>query len=383
MKRFAGMGVGLAVAVAVAGVVPGALAQQADEVESVLMPGVGAISVKRVAGDLERPWGAAFLPDGRMLVTERPGRLRVVEPRRGEVSEPVEGVPAVYAKGQGGLLDVAVDPDFENNGYIYLSYAKPGPDGKAATALGRGKFTGDRLDGFTDIFVQQPWVEGDKHFGSRIVFVGEDKLFLALAERFQFDPAQDLMSHLGKVIRIKRDGSVPDDNPFVGRDDALPEIWSYGHRNIQAAALEPGTDKLWVMEMGPLGGDELNQPEAGKNYGWPIVSWGVNYDGSEIPKPTTRPDLTDAVKHFSPVISPSGMIFYTGDVFEAWRGMAIVGGLSGHELALLRIENDKVTQEQRLPLPERIREVEQGPDGLLYLLIDEADGAVWRVEPLR
>jgi len=352
-----------------------------DQVDS-LLTSAGAIAVVRVARGLEHPWGMAFLPDGRALITERPGRLRILS-SDGALAPAIEGVPEVFAKGQGGLLDVGLDPHFKTNRFVYLSYAKPGPEGKAATALGRGKFTeDDRLGDFTDIFVQEPWIEGSKHFGNRMVFTSDNMLFLALGERFQFDPAQDLSTHLGKVIRIHCDGSVPEDNPFVDQEDAKAEIWTLGHRNIESAALHPETDELWIVEMGPLGGDELNRPQAGRNYGWPEVSWGIDYNGDEIPDPPTRPEFADAVRHWSPVISPSGMIFYTGDVFKPWRNDAFVGGLSSRDLVRLRIKDGAVTEEERLPLPARIREVEQGPEGRLYLLTDDKDGQVWRIQPL-
>ena len=350
------------------------------QVESV-MTEAGPITVGEVVSGLTHPWGMAFLPDGRLLVTERGGNLHVVS-TDGKMS-PVAGTPTVYAQGQGGLLDVALDPNFEENNYVYLSYAAPGPEGSAASALGRGRLTGNQIEGFEQIFLQEPWITGPNHFGGRIVFTPEGQLFLTLGERFQFDPAQDLSNHLGTVVRLNPDGSVPEDNPFAGQDTARAEIWSYGHRNIQAAALHPETDALWVTEMGPLGGDELNQPEAGKNYGWPVVSWGMNYDGTDIPDPTTRPEFADAVKHWSPVISPSGMIFYTGDVFPEWQGSAMIGGLSAHDLVRLEIDGETVTEE-RIPLGERIRDVEQGPDGLVYVLTDLAEerGSVWRLAPL-
>jgi glucose/arabinose dehydrogenase len=352
------------------------------QVESVLTAS-GPIAVQDLAGGLNHPWGMAFLPDGRLLVTERnSGELHVLSPD-GTLSAPVEGTPNVFAQGQGGLLDVALDPDFATNSYVYLSYAEPGPEGSAAAALGRGRWTDDRIEGFERIFLQEPWITGQNHFGNRIVFDGEGHLFLTLGERFQFDPAQDLGNHLGKVIRINHDGSIPADNPFVGDANAQDEIWSYGHRNVQAAALHPETGQLWLAEMGPLGGDELNQPEAGKNYGWPVVSWGINYDGSEIPDPPTRPDFADAAKHWSPVISPSGMVIYTGDVFPAWSGNVFIGSLSGHQLVRLEMTDGAVTGEERIPLGTRIRDVEQGPDGALYVLTDADDGHVWRIAPMK
>lgn len=357
----------------------GAVAE-ADNVILSMDSSAGPIVVERVAAGLEHPWGMAFLPDGRMLVTERPGRLRLVD-SHGVLSDPLEGLPDLYVRGQGGLLDVALDPAFEQNGLVYLSYSKPGRSGQATTALGRGRLVDGGIEGFADIFVQQPLVNSQNHFGSRIVFNPDGTLFLALSERFQFTPAQDLSNTLGKVVRLNPDGSIPRDNPFVGQDGVDPAIWSYGHRNIQAAALEPESGDLWIVEFGPMGGDELNRPEAGKNYGWPIVSWGSHYDGRDIPDPPTHPEFEDAVKYWNPVISPSGMVFYTGDVFESWRGSAFVGGLSGKLVDRLRIEHGEVIEEERLAMPARIRDVVQGPDGVLYLLTDHDDGQIWRIRP--
>ena len=357
-------------------------AQTPKQVESLLTE-AGPVAVQDVVGGLNHPWGMAFLPDGRLLVTERDsGELHVLE-SDGTLSEPVEGTPTVFAEGQGGLLDVALDPDFAENSLVYLSYAAPGPEGNAASALGRGRWADDRIEGFEEIFRQEPWITGPNHFGGRIVFSPDGYLFLTLGERFQFEPAQDLSNHLGTVVRLNPDGSVPAENPFVNQADAKPEIWSYGHRNVQAAAVNPETGALWIAEMGPLGGDELNLPESGQNYGWPVVSWGINYDGTEIPDPPTRPEFTDALTHWSPVISPSGMIFYTGDVFPEWRGDAFIGGLSAQGLVRVTLDGSSVTGEERLPLGKRIRDVEQGPDGFIYLLTDEDEGHVWRLEPLQ
>ena len=357
-------------------------AQTPKQVESLLTE-AGPVAVLDVVGGLNHPWGMAFLPDGRLLVTERDsGELHILE-SNGTLSEPVEGTPTVFAEGQGGLLDVALDPGFAENSLVYLSYAAPGPEGNAASALGRGRWADDRIEGFEEIFRQEPWITGPNHFGGRIVFSPDGYLFLTLGERFQFEPAQDLSNHLGTVVRLNPDGSVPAENPFVNQADAKPEIWSYGHRNVQAAAVNPETGALWIAEMGPLGGDELNLPESGQNYGWPVVSWGINYDGTEIPDPPTRPEFTDALKHWSPVISPSGMIFYTGDVFPEWRGDAFIGGLSAQGLVRVTLDGSSVTGEERLPLGKRIRDVEQGPDGFIYLLTDEDEGHVWRLEPLQ
>jgi glucose/arabinose dehydrogenase len=330
---------------------------------------------------LVHPWGMDFLPDGRLLVTERPGRLRILQ-RDGRLSQPLAGTPEVFARGQGGMLDVAVDPEFAKNRLVDLSFSEPGSGG-ASTALGRGRLAEDRIEGFQVIFRQEPKVSGPNHFGSRIVFAPDGKLFLTTGERYKFEPAQDVSSHLGKIIRINRDGSTPQDNPLLRVPGAKPEIWSYGHRNIQAAAINPQTGALWVAEMGPRGGDELNVPEPGRNYGWPLVSWGTHYDGTDIPNPPTRPDLADAIKQWTPVISPSGMIFYTGNLFPTWRGNALIGSLSRRGLVRIGVSASNVTGEEIIPLGARIRDVEQGPDGAVYLLTDHQDGHVLRLRPQR
>ncbi|MFP3942698.1 MAG: PQQ-dependent sugar dehydrogenase [Alphaproteobacteria bacterium] len=340
----------------------------------------GPVKVENLAGGLDHPWGLAFLPDGRLLVTERPGRLRLVTPD-GKVSAPLKGTPDVFARGQGGLMDVALDPDFRKNRLVYLSFAEPGKGG-ASTALGRGRLADGRIEGFEVIFRQQPKVRGGNHFGNRIVFSPEGRIFLALGERFKFDPAQDLSNHLGAIVRLNPDGSVPEGNPFTGRKNAEDAIWSYGHRNIEAAAIHPRTGELWIGEMGPKGGDELNLIRRGANYGWPVVSWGRHYNGKDIPDPPTHPRFADAVKHWTPVISPSGMTFYTGDLFPEWRGDALIGGLSSRELVRVRIEDGKAVSEERIPLGARIRDVEQGPDGAVYVLTDRTNGNVWRIAPM-
>lgn len=337
----------------------------------------GAIKVETVAGGLDHPWGLAFLPDGRMLVTERPGQLRIVT-KDGKTSEPLKGVPEVFAEGQGGLLDVALDPDFAANGLVYLSYSEPG-EGGAGTAVARGKLADNGLDDVQVIFRQQPKVDRGLHFGSRLAFSPDGKLFVTLGERFKFAPAQDLGTHLGKVVRINPDGSVPQDNPFVGQKGAKPEIWSYGHRNPQGAAIHPETGKLWENEFGPLGGDELNIPAAGANYGWPVVSWGKHYDGTDIPDPPTHPEFADAVYHWNPVISPSGMTFYTADAIPGWKGNLLIGGLSSEAIVRLTLDGEKVTEEERIPMGTRIRDVRQGPDGAVYALTDEGDGKILRL----
>ncbi|MPZ59481.1 MAG: PQQ-dependent sugar dehydrogenase [Rhizobiales bacterium] len=354
-------------------------AQAAAAQERVISTQTGRIKVETLTSDLTHPWGLAFLPDRHMLVTERPGRLRIVTPD-GSVSQPLKGVPRVFASGQGGLLDVALDPNFASNRLVYLSYAEPGQGG-ASTAVARGRLSEDGLVEVKVIFSQQPKVTGGQHFGGRLVFARDGKLFITTGDRGKFDPAQDLSSHIGKIIRINPDGSAPRDNPFVNRKDAKAEIWSYGHRNAQGAALHPQTGVLWENEHGPRGGDEINIPEAGKNYGWPLVSWGNHYSGQPIAKPNTRPDLVDAIRQWTPVIAASGMAFYTGDAFRTWRGNLLVGGLTSRGIVRLTLDGPKVTGEERIGLGARVRDVRQGPDGAVYVLTDESDGKILRLSP--
>jgi aldose sugar dehydrogenase len=343
----------------------------------------GGLRVDTVVRGLSHPWGLAFLPDGRMLVTERPGRLRIVE-RDGRLSEPLAGVPRVFAQDQGGLLDVALDPRFADNRLVYLSYAEPGDGGTNGTAVARGTL-GDRgLDDVRVIYRQLPKVASSKHFGSRLVFARDGTLFVTQGERFsQADQAQDLSSLIGKIVRINADGSVPRDNPFVGRAGARPEIWSLGHRNVQGATLHPQTGQLWTAEHGARGGDELNHPEAGKNYGWPVISYGVHYSFRKIGEGTHKAGMEQPLYYWDPVIAPSGMTFYTGDRFSGWKGSVLIGSLRPGGLVRLTLDGDKVTHEERYlgDLGERIRDVRQGPEGLLYLLTDANDGRILRVSP--
>ncbi len=348
-----------------------------DQVESIATRD-HLVEVVEVAGGLEHPWGLAHLPDGRMLVTERPGRLRVVS-AEGELGEPLEGVPDVFHEGQGGLMDVAIGPDFEDDSQVYLTFAEPGEGG---AAVGRGKLADGAIEDFEVVFRQEPKVDGPNHFGNRMVFSPDGHLFVALGERFKFDPAQDRSNTLGAVVRIRPDGSIPEDNPFVGREDAAEAIFSYGHRNIESAAIDPATGHLWVAEMGPLGGDELNRIEPGSNYGWPVVSWGWDYDGSPRPEPTSRPEFRDAVIVWTPVISPAGMAFYDGDKFPAWRGKMLIGGLSGQTVVVVTIDGEKAEEHVRLPMPGRIRDVEVSPEGFIDVLEDDKDGAIWRLRPM-
>ena len=348
-------------------------------------PTNGVVRAEPVAQGLEHPWGLAFLPDGRMLVTERPGRLRLVD-RDGRLSEPLGGVPQVAARGQGGLLDVALDPRFAENRVVYLSYSEPGASGTAGTAVARGRLAEGRLEDVRVIYQQQPKVQGPNHFGSRLVFARDGTLFVTQGDRFAHrDGAQDLSVGFGKIVRINPDGSVPADNPFVGRADARPETWSYGHRNVQSAALDPATGQLWTVEHGARGGDELNHPEAGKNYGWPVITYGVDYSGAKIGEGTAKPGMEQPVYFWDPVIAPSGMTFYTGDAYPDWKGSIFIGSLKPGLLVRLTVEAGRVTREERYlgDLGERIRDVRQGPDGLLYLLTDSSRGRILRVSPAR
>ncbi len=341
----------------------------------------GNVGAETVAKGLEHPWALAFLPDGRILVTERPGRLRVVE-KDGRLSKPLGGVPEVAAMGQGGLLDVAIDPQFEENGFIYLSFAEPGAGG-AGTAVARGRLGEGRLEDVKVIYRQQPKVEGNGHFGSRLVFGKDGKLFITQGDRQGYrEQAQDLASGLGKLIRINPDGSIPDDNPFVGKS-ARPEIYSYGHRSMQAAALHPETGQLWTVEHGARGGDELNHPEAGKNYGWPVITYGRDYSGASIGEGTAKEGMEQPVYYWDPVIAPSGAVWYTGDKYPGWTGSLFVGSMQPGALVRLTLDKGRVTSEERYlgELGDRIRDVQQGPDGLLYVVTDEDDGRVLRVVP--
>jgi aldose sugar dehydrogenase len=342
----------------------------------------GNLRVETVAKGLEHPWALAFLPDGRMLVTEKPGRLRIVD-RNGRVSQPLAGVPRVHAVGQGGLLDVALDPKFAENRLVYLSYAEPS-EGGAGTAVARGKLGSAGLENVQVIYRQQPKVEGGGHYGSRLVFGRDGTLFITQGDRMNHrERAQNLSEGFGKIVRVNPDGSIPKDNPFVGRSGARPEIWSYGHRNVQAAALHPETGQLWTVEHGARGGDELNHPEAGKNYGWPIITYGVDYSGAKIGEGAVKAGLEQPVYYWDPVIAPSGMAFYTGDAIPGWKGSVLIGSMQPGRLVRLTLADGKVRSEERYlgDLGERIRDVQQGPDEFVYVVTDENDGRVLRVRP--
>jgi glucose/arabinose dehydrogenase len=345
----------------------------------------GVVRAETVARGLAHPWALAFLPDGRMLVTERAGRLRVVT-AAGAVSAPVAGVPAVAASGQGGLLDVALDPRFAETRLVYLSYAEPGEGGTAGTAVARGRLSDDAtaLAGVQVIYRQQPKVSGGNHFGSRLVFGRDGALLVTQGDRYsERERAQDLGSTIGKVVRIAADGRAPGDNPFAARAGALPEVYSYGHRNVQAAALDPTTGRLWTVEHGARGGDELNAPEPGRNYGWPVITYGVDYSGERIGEGTARAGMEQPVYYWDPVIAPSGAAFVTGDRYPGWRGSLVVGSLGTRSLVRLALDGGRVAREERHlgDFGRRIRDVQEGPDGYLYVVTDEADGQVARVVP--
>ena len=339
------------------------------------------VSAKPVVTGLDNPWGMAFLPDGRMIVTEQPGRVRIVD-RDGRLSEPLTGVPQVYTSNQAGLLDVTLSPNFASDNLVYLSFSEPG-EGGAGTAVARARLAGNALDNLQVIWRQVPKTTGPNHWGSRLVFARDGTLFVTTGDRFtQRDRVQDLSSTIGKVVRINADGSIPVDNPFAKRDGARPEIWSYGHRNIQGAAIDPATGELWTVEHGARGGDELNRPQAGRNYGWPVITYGVDYSGVKIGEGTSKAGMEQPVYYWDPVIAPSGALFYTGDRYPGWKGSLFVGSLNPGALVRLELVDGRVRKEERyLGSAGRVRDIVQGPDGLLYLVIDQSNGSILRIDP--
>jgi len=372
--------IALACALALAAA-PAALAQDTQRLRTDKVE----VIVETLVRNLENPWGLAFLPDNRMLVTERPGRLRIAD-ADGTLSEPIRGLPPIAARGQGGLLDVALDPNFAQNRLVYLSFAEDRGEGRSGTSVARGRLNqdGTALEETQIIFRQEPGHTGNNHWGSRLVFDRDGNLFVTLGDRFDLrEQAQNPANHLGKIVRIKPEGGAAPGNPFLNRENARAEIWSLGHRNLQSAALHPTTGELWTVEHGARGGDELNIPQKGKNYGWPVISYGVDYSGAKIGQGTKKEGLEQPVFYWDPSIAPSGMAFYTGDKFPAWRGSVLVGALAGKLVSRLETDGNRVTGEERMlqQLGERIRDVRQGPDGLVYLLTDSRNGRILRMKP--
>jgi aldose sugar dehydrogenase len=344
---------------------------------------VGPLGLSAVASGLEHPWGFAFLPDRSIIVTERPGRMRLI--REGALSAPLTGLPEIEAGGQGGLLDVALDPDFAANRMVIFTFTEPRAGGNGtAVAKGRLSADGSALEETEVFFRQMPTYRGRNHFGSRLAFDRDGLLFVTLGDRYGGrNLAQDINTHFGKVVRITTRGGSPAANPFFDADPIRRSIWSYGHRNPQAAAIHPATNQLWTVEHGAQGGDEVNAPKAGKNYGWPIITYGKDYSGAKIGEGTAKAGMEQPIHYWDPSIAPSGMAFYTGDLFPAWKGNLFVGALAGMMLVRLTLDGENVTGEERLleSLGERIRDVRQGPDGALYIATDNSDGRILRITP--
>ncbi|WP_337181286.1 PQQ-dependent sugar dehydrogenase [Shinella sp.] len=351
-----------------------------NQTRAALPDAVPEIGVDVVAEGLPHLWAMEFLPDGRMLVTTKEGAMHVVSQENGEASPPIDGVPAVMSQGQGGLLDVALAPDFEGSGHIYFSFSEP-REGGNGTSVASARLTEEdgrlALQDVKVIFRQMPAYDGDKHFGSRLVFGPEGQLYVTVGERSDRETrvgAQDLGSGFGKVFRINAEGKASDGNPFADTQGALPEIWSYGHRNLQAATLD-GQGRLWTVEHGPKGGDELNRPEAGKNYGWPKVTYGVEYSGGPVGEGITALEGTEQpVYYWDPVIGPSGMAYYEGDAIPEWKGAFLIGGLVSQGLVVLHMDGDRVAHEERVPLDARIRDVKVAPDGTVFAVTEQQGG---------
>lgn len=343
----------------------------------------GRVRAVAVASGLSHPWALAFLPEGRMLVTERDGRMRIVSPD-GTVGPALAGLPQIAADGQGGLLDVVLDPDFAANRTIWFSYSEPG-EGGSGTAVALARLGQGGLEGVTVVFRQLPKVSGGAHFGSRLAFSPDGHLFVTLGERRRAEWSQDLTRHQGKVVRLMRDGSLPPDNPFAGRSDARAEIWSYGHRNAQGAAIHPATGQLWTVEHGAMGGDEVNTPLAGRNYGWPVISYGRDYSGAKIGVGSSREGMEQPVHYWDPSIAPSGMTFYTGERYQGWKGSLFIGSLKFGMISRLELNGTRVVREERIldGFGKRVRDIRQGPDGLLYFVTDEGNASIYRLEPVR
>ena len=372
----------------------------AQDSSEIIKTKTGGIKMEKLAA-LNEPWSLAFLPDGRLLITEKPGTLRIYE--NGKLSEPISGLPKIEYYKQGGLLDVKADPNFAQNNYIYIYYSEkaetqpnitkdPGDprfgafnDSTDVTlkggAVARGRLQGNTLTDVKVIWRQFPKTIGRGHFGGKLAFAADGKLFITSGDRQRFEPAQSLGGNLGKIIRINSDGSIPADNPYAKNKAARPDIWSIGHRNPLGAAINPSTKQLWIHEMGPAHGDELNIPAAGKNYGWPLVSNGNNYDGSKIPDHETAPRFAAPVFYWHPAISPSGFTFYNGSLFKDWDGNALIGSFNSEAIVRLTIKNNKVTAEERIWVNRRVRDITQAPDGSVWLVTDYKEGGLYRLSP--
>ncbi|HEY9048878.1 MAG TPA: PQQ-dependent sugar dehydrogenase [Ohtaekwangia sp.] len=336
--------------------------------------------IDTLTNELENPWGIAFLPDGKILVTERKGEIRIIENGK-LLAEKIENVPAVYVHGQGGLLDIIAHPDYATNGWIYMSYAKPG-EGGGGTTIARAKLNGNALTDFQELFTAQPYADSEVHFGSRIVFDGNGHIFFSSGERGTKENAQNLGNHLGKILRLNEDGTVPTDNPFVGTAGAKPEIWSYGHRNPQGLVYNKTTGELWDVEHGPKGGDELNKVEKGKNYGWPVITYGINYDGTPITDITEKEGMEQPVWYWVPSIATCGATQVSSDKYPNWKNNFLVGALAQTHIARVEVENGKYIKHERiLEKIGRVRMVSQGPDGYLYIAT-ESPGMLLKIEPV-
>lgn len=337
--------------------------------------------VVKITEDLDNPWGIAFLPDGRILVTERAGSIRIIKDGK-LTDERISGVPKVYSQGQGGLLDIQLHPDYANNGWIYLTYSKPGPGG-AGTTVARTKLQGNTFTDFQDLFSAQPFTNSGAHFGSRIAFDGKGYIFFSSGERGTMENAQTLTNHLGKIIRLHEDGKVPADNPFVNTSNAKPEIWSYGHRNPQGLIYDKENNLLIDHEHGPRGGDEINIIEKGKNYGWPVITYGINYDGSPITKITSKEGMEQPIWYYVPSIAPCGMVKVTSDKYPGWKGNLLIGALALQHISRVEVKDKKYVKHEKLLQDfARFRALAQGPDGLIYAAT-ESPGTLIKLVPVK